>query len=341
MSVRSTEIKFQILGFLSVFAALHSASAARTFASTAQVAQKDSRPTRDPIHAPWNLETWCSHLRSEVRKLKWDLEPCTGIPWKVSSHHSVLGKPIPTAEFGDPGASNSTLVVSMVHGDENTPLYLVLKLAQYLAKNEAHLYKNSTRVVIAPMVNPDGFFRKTRTRTNAHKVDLNRNLPTRDWNDLALKLWKTRFGSNARRFPGHQPASEPETLFQMELVNKAKPQKILSIHAPLNFMDYDGPSHLSLARFPKDYVHECLRLKGKLKAIPGGFYPGSLGNYTGQEMGIPTVTLELPSAAPRKSEEYWKKFEAGIRTMIDFQMPEISLTRNATPGETARAALEQ
>ncbi|MEN9723278.1 MAG: hypothetical protein RJB38_1264 [Pseudomonadota bacterium] len=284
------------------------------------------RATRDPVHEPWTIDRWCEELRKEIKVLGWSLEPCSGIPWK-SSAHSILGKPIPTAEFGDPQASNTTLVISMVHGDENTPLYLVVKLAQYLAANQEQLRKTSSRVVVAPMVNPDGFFRKTRTRTNAHKVDLNRNLPTRDWEASALRLWKTKFAANARRYPGPFPASEPETLFQMDLVKQSRPQKILAMHAPLNFMDYDGPSHLSLKRFPKDYVHECLNLRKKLKATPGGFFPGSLGNYTGQEMGIPTLTLELPSAAPGSAEDYWKQFEPGIRTMIDFQVPDLEISR--------------
>jgi protein MpaA len=310
-------------------------------ASPAVSGAKDTRPTRDPIHEPWTLEQWCSNLRTEIQKLGWKLEPCAGIPWKVSKHYSVLGKPIPVAEFGDPQAANSTLVISMVHGDENTPLYLVLKLAHYLLQNEERLRKHSIRVVVAPMVNPDGFFRKTRTRTNAHKVDLNRNLPTRDWHELALKMWKTKFASNARRFPGHQPASEPETIFQMELVKESRPQKILAMHAPLNFMDYDGPSHLSLARFPKDYVQECMTLRRKLKATSGGFFPGSLGNYTGQEMGIPTLTLELPSAQARKSEEYWRQFEQGIRTMIEFQVPDLEVSRLRSNERVKRASLER
>jgi protein MpaA len=310
-------------------------------ASPAVSAPIDSRPTRDSVHAPWTLEQWCSNLRTEIRKLDWKLEPCTGIPWKISKHYSVLGKPIPVAQFGDPKATNTTLVISMVHGDENTPLYLVLKLAHYLVQNEERLRQNSIRVVVAPMVNPDGFFRKTRTRTNAHKVDVNRNLPTRDWQELALKMWKTKFSSNARRFPGHSPASEPETLFQMDLLQETKPQKVLAMHAPLNFMDYDGPSHLSLARFPKDYVQECLKLRTKLKATSGGFFPGSLGNYAGQEMGIPTLTLELPSAQARKSEEYWRQFEQGIRTMIEFQVPDLEFSRVRSQERVKRASLER
>lgn len=280
-------------------------------------------PTPTPLASPWSIDTWCEELEVEMAKLGWKgIDACTGIQWQIGGR-SVLGRPLLMAEFGDPQSSNTTLVISMVHGDENTPLYSVIQLARYLAQNSENLKKAGHRVVVAPMVNPDGFFRRTRTRTNAHKVDLNRNLPTRDWHHLAHKLWKEKFQSNARRNPGQSPGSEPETRFQQDLIQKVKPQKILSIHAPLNFMDYDGPTTLSLARFPKHYIEDCLRLRSKLKAVSGGFYPGSLGNYGGQELGIPTLTLELPSANPHKAEQYWRQFRAGIQSMIDFKVPEL------------------
>jgi protein MpaA len=250
------------------------------------------------------------------------MDPCTGVNWEVRGR-SVLGRPLPVAEFGDPDSSNTTLVISMVHGDENTPLYSTIQLVRYLVEKEPELRKAGSRVVVAPMVNPDGFFRRTRTRTNAHKVDLNRNLPTRDWHALARQLWRTKFASNARRNPGLEPGSEPETRFQQELIARTRPQKILSIHAPLNFMDYDGPTTVALARFPKHYVEECQKLRKRLKAVSGGFYPGSLGNYGGQELGIPTLTLELPSANAHKAEQYWRQFREGIQAMIEFKVPEL------------------
>ena len=271
------------------------------------------------------LDDWCKTVRGAIKKLNWKSDPCEGIDWKVGGM-SVEGRPLVYAEFGDPNAKNTTLVFSMVHGDEVTPLYIGVQLAHWMAQHTEgkdplkgiHL---PYRVVVAPMVNPDGFFRKT--RTNARKVDLNRNLATRDWQEKALKLWKSQFGSQRRRYPGPQAASEPETLFQQELIQTIKPQKILSIHAPLNFMDYDGPTRtrLSLARFPQEYVQECLRLRSQLKAVHGGFFPGSLGNYGGQELGIPTLTLELPTADPHMAEQYWKKFQSGIKTMIEFNVP--------------------
>jgi protein MpaA len=209
----------------------------------------------------------------------------------------------------------------MVHPDEITPLYLGLKMAQWLKNNQDTF--GQMRVVVAPLVNPDGFFKSSRTRTNARGVDINRNFPTADWGPLALKMWKEKFKSNPRRFPGEKPSSEPETKFQEELIARVKPQKVLSIHSPLNHMDYDGPSAgaLKLSRFPMDYVKECLRLRSRLKAVSTGFFPGSLGNFAGQELGIPTLTLELPTADPSKAEGYWFNFKRGIRAMIEYVVP--------------------
>jgi protein MpaA len=95
-------------------------------------------------------------------------------------------------------------------------------------------------------------------------------------------------------------------------------------------MDYDGPTALSLAKFPRQYVRECLKLRSRLKAITSGFFPGSLGNFAGQELGIPTLTLELPTSDSRKAEAYWKKFSQGIKTMIEFVVPKYAARSDRT-----------
>jgi len=268
------------------------------------------------------VEGWCRELESSIRELKWETRPCEGISWQVSGE-SVKGRPLVFAEFGDLKSENVTLVISMVHGDEVTPLYLGLKLAEWARDNPASV--RGTRVVIAPLVNPDSFYARPRTRTNARGVDVNRNFPTSDWKANAHRLWKGRFRSNPRRYPGKEANSEPETVFQQALIRNIHPTKILSIHAPLNFMDYDGPTTLSLERFPKEYVQQCLKLRSRLKAVTGGFFPGSLGNYAGQEMGIPTFTLELPTAEPTLAERYWQQFRVGVSTMIEFKVPDVAV----------------
>lgn len=279
------------------------------------LAESPTPPTSGEV-----TEKWCKELKAATRSMGWKLDPCgTGINWKFDSS-SVEGRPLMYAEFGKADSKNTTLVFSMVHADEVTPLYLGIQLARWAAFYADSL--QSSRVVIAPLVNPDGFFRSRRTRVNSRGVDVNRNFNTHDWHEHALVAWKKKFRSDPRRFPGHKPESEPETVFQRMLIEKFAPHKILSIHAPLNFMDYDGPSQLALEKFPQEYVQECIKLKKQLKARNGEFYPGSLGNFAGQDLGIPTLTLELASADTRKAKGYWHQFRAGIRTMIEYRIPD-------------------
>ncbi len=68
-----------------------------------------------------------------------------------------------------------------------------------------------------------------------------------------------------------------------------------------------------------------------------GFFPGSLGNYAGQERGIPTFTLELPTANPNKAFEYWEKFKSGIQTVIHYEVPDSVAFSIASPEREQRA----
>lgn len=268
------------------------------------------------------VESLCEELEKSIKELRWKIEPCPKVNWNIGGF-SVEGRPLIYTVLGDPQATNTTLVFSMVHGDEITPLFIGIELIEWLKKNPEAIA--GTKVIIAPLVNPDSFFKKPKSRTNARGVDVNRNLPTSDWDTKALKAWKQQFKSNPRRYPGSASNSEPETMFQVELIKKFQPQKLLSVHAPLNVMDYDGPNTLTLARFPKEYINECIKLQKRLKAVHSGFFPGSLGNYAGQMLGIPTLTLELPSADPRKAEKFWLQFRTGISAMIQFTVPTLAL----------------
>ncbi len=282
---------------------------------TGEVAANDAINPKDPDA----LKPFCAEMRVAVKKLKWKIEPCEGIDWKFSDT-SVKGRPIVYAVFGadDQKAKNKTLILSTIHGDEITPAYLGFEMARYLKDNP--FQDAETQVIIAPLVNPDSFLSSPRKRVNANGVDVNRNFPTKDWSAEAHTKWIKRFKSDPRRNPGKIAGSEPETKFQQDMVTRFRPDKILAIHAPLNFLDYDGPNYLALDRFSTEYVKECLKLRQSLKATSQGFYPGSLGNYAGQELGIPTITLELPSANPAKAKPYWEQFRQGIESMIQYKV---------------------
>ena len=102
-----------------------------------------------------------------------------------------------------------------------------------------------------------------------------------------------------------EPGSENETRFQIALINRFKPHKILSLHSPLGFYDFDGPS------FDLDSFEKWLEQVSRETAHPMkrfGVFPGSLGNYAGVERNIFVVTLELPSSEPSMGERFYSRF---------------------------------
>ncbi len=231
----------------------------------------------------------------------WTDVSAAGIAWE---HHRTTRnrRPLIFARFGG-GAGNCILFLGGVHGDERPTVYLMLKLARYLHEHPEVVKDHC--IVIAPLVNPDGYFAAPPTRVNAAGVDLNRNFPTRDWRRDAHRQWRTKGRKNPRYYPGATAGSEPETLFQTALIKRFEPQKILSVHSPLNFFDYDGPSS-DLDSFEQWMETISREANHPLKKF--GYYPGSLGNYAGHERSIFMLTLELSTSDPKQGPGYFRQF---------------------------------
>lgn len=197
-------------------------------------------------------------------------------------------------------SNQKILVLSLIHGDE-TPAGSVGRL--WMERLESIEPRNTWRVI--PMLNPDGV--KLKTRTNANKVDINRNFPTKDWNDKALAYWKKDSKSNPRRFPGSTSASEPETLCALQHIEEFRPDMIVSIHTPLKVLDYDGPK----VRPPKfDYL--------PWKSL--GHYPGSLGRYMWHERKVPVLTMELKEDLP-SSQQPFVQLQDIIGFLVSLETP--------------------
>lgn len=169
--------------------------------------------------------------------------------------------------------SQNILVISLIHGDE----YQSGSVARlWMERLETIDSRNSWRIL--PIANPDGLARKT--RTNARGVDINRNFPSEDWDELALKLWAERYKKNKRRNPGQSAASEVETQCLIQHIQEFKPSFIISIHTPLAVLDFDGPK----INYPKF---------GHLPWVKVGTFPGSLGRYMWVDHEVPVLTVEL------------------------------------------------
>lgn len=256
------------------------------------------------------LVKYFNALSQSYTRYGWKDIKLDSIAWEY--HRKTQNKhPLMFAQFGKP-TGDCILFLGGVHGDELPTVYLMFKLAQYLSEHPEVVRDQC--IVIAPLVNPDGYLAQSPTRVNAGGVDLNRNFPTRRWKPDAHRQWEIKGKKNPRYYPGPAAGSEQETLFQVALIKRFKPQKILSVHSPLNFFDYDGPSS-DLDSFEKWMEKICREANHPLKKF--GYYPGSLGNYAGRERNIFTLTLELSTSDPKKGFEYFGKFQPAFLKFIN------------------------
>lgn len=159
----------------------------------------------------------------------------------------------------------SVLIIGCFHGDEPQGKFLI---EEYLKENP------DTRILFIPCLNQYGFEHKTRTNSNG--VDLNRNFPTANW----------ELTQRNEFFGGDSPASEQETKFVIETIEKFNPKVILTLHAPFKIVNYDGDAE-ELAQKISEIINY------PVEPSVGYPTPGSFGTWAGIERKIPTITLEL------------------------------------------------
>lgn len=282
------------------------------------------------------IDRFCQRVAVHFKKYRWDKKPCSNVDWQAHFVSSAK-HPLIYATFG--AGEHTTLVLGGVHPDEYTPIPIAFRFAAKLQTMSAKLAEKGIRVVIAPLVNPDGFIRSHPTRANGNGVDVNRNFFTMDWYDRAKKWWVNGKRRDKRHFPGYFPNTEIETAFQVALIDTYVPDKILTIHAPLGFLDYDGPGDgkarlLSSTEMKAKRLAEVISEKSEnYRIVDYSFYPGSLGNFAGNERAIPTITLELMTTDPRKLEQHWRQFLPGLLQSIKYpfkKSKDTPLSRNAT-----------
>jgi protein MpaA len=201
--------------------------------------------------------------------------------WKVIGN-SVDDRPIYAHENGT--GDTTVLVLGSIHGDEAVTGQVVTRLAEWVS-NEG-ITRAGTKLLFVPFLNPDGVMEQQ--RTNAHGVDLNRNFPTRNWDPTPTQN---------RYPPGPAPASEPETRLVLDLLSRFPPRLIISLHAPLRVVNYDGPAEEIANRMGS---RNGYRVSGSI----GYATPGSLGTYAGVERNIPMITLELPHVG---ADDAWQQ----------------------------------
>lgn len=187
---------------------------------------------------------------------------------------SSLGLSIFAHQFGE--GNIPILILAGVHGDEHEGVLAAHALLAALTHpaQTSPPFPNLS-ITIVPALNLDGVLLKTR-KTNTG-VDLNRNLPSKDW---------TNNVKEERYFPGTVANSEPENKALTAWLEKHRPKLIISLHSYKPMLNLNGDC---------DPEAEAISaMTGYVKNRDIGYpTPGCLGTYAGIERNMPTITYEI------------------------------------------------
>ncbi len=264
-----------------------------------------------------SLSQFCVRVNTELKKLGWKDISCNSDDWQ-STWHSEKGQPLIYKVFGDEKSKHTTLLMCSVHSDEDTT-YHCFRFMELLRSNQELIQQ---RLVLIPLLNPDGFFSHPRSRTNANGVDLNRNLPTKDWASLAHRQWKWSYQKNPRYNPGKSAGSEEENQFLVSLILKYKPDKIVSLHSPLDFIDLDymdkreGDKELLAVRKRAWFQAKNFAEQSGTRFRDYRTFPGSLGRF-GDEWKIPIYTLEFPDRPGNQAAKEFERFKSAMLELFN------------------------
>jgi len=179
------------------------------------------------------------------------------------------GLPVLGHNFGSSGPK--VLILGGVHGDE----YEGIVAAKALLGKFMQSFNYKLQLTIVPEFNIDGS--SIAQRKNAAGVDLNRNLPSNDWEANVAQ---------EKYHPGPSPNSEPENQGLVKWLEEHKPQFVLTLHSWKPVLNTNGDCQAEAEVIAKhtDY---------KIVESIGYPTPGCLGTYCGLERGMPTLTYEI------------------------------------------------
>ncbi|MGZ3768879.1 MAG: M14 family zinc carboxypeptidase [Bdellovibrio sp.] len=183
--------------------------------------------------------------------------------------YTSKGLPVLGYEFHNNGPE--VLILGGVHGDEVEGVVA----SQELLKHFIASFPYKLNLTLVPQFNYEGVVFKT--RGNGNGVDLNRNLPTKDWSPVV---------ATPRYHPGPSAGSENENKGLIQYLEIKKPVFVLSLHSWHPVLNVNGN-----CRFVAEVI--ARHTDYKIDDSIGYPTPGCLGTFAGLERNLPTLTYEI------------------------------------------------
>jgi len=228
-----------------------------------------------------------SGSNGELSKDTWSHSSRTicGYSWIIGS--SVKGRAIPAYSFGS--GAKTILFTGGIHGSEGSATTTMQALVQYLQANGDTIPADK-RIVIAPNTNPDGI--AVGSRNNSRNVNLGRNFPTANWS-ASIETTSGTLPTGG----GTSPGSEPEAAALIQLVRQLKPRLSISYHAQGRLV---GANKFSDSVAIGDIYATTVGYRTmyyNAEVVMGYAMTGEMEDWMGEEMNIPAILIELPSAS--------------------------------------------
>ncbi len=253
---------------------------------------------------------------------------------------SILGEEIELYKIGR--GKRNILLVGTHHGSEHITASLLYKLLNDISCSngkvfdiDKELFFGMYTFFIIPMLNPDGaelsivgeFDNPLRDRqikmsenrnflhwnSNARGVDLNHNYSVgfREYKEIERKR---NIIAGATRYSGEYPESEPESRALANLVRTVDFALSVSLHSQGEeiycFPNIDSSKNNSLKLQSAETALKCGKYMAKslgyvISKPTGTASYGGFSDFTGAELGIPSLTVEVGKGAnPLSREEY-------------------------------------
>lgn len=233
-------------------------------------------------------------------------EPENGAIKHYSLGTSTLNNPIEAFEVGS--GNKLVFIFGAIHGDEINSIRTVWYFLEKVFSGELEL-PSSLRLLIVPVLNPDGVY--YHSRLNANGVDLNRNFPVKNWR-------KAAFVSRHRipRGGGDYPASEKETKVLLQVLKEKKPLLSLSYHSQAGYIYPEIKDKLSV-KWAKIYS-EHSGIKSKEVDWSDYYYTitGSFAQWVNRQPRLHTILVEHDNKFFISQKELEQNFK-GLQGLLE------------------------